>query len=153
MTTAQNCVFANLGYRDARRAIRFLVDAFGFEEIAVYEMGSPDIIGHAELRWPEGGGITVHSAEPNRSSVIDTSERAESLGGYPGISMHVQTSDPDGLFARALVAGAAVVREVEESPLGTRGFVVRDPEGLFWSFGTPLPKLERDEYGRWQPNA
>jgi hypothetical protein len=48
-------------------------------------------------------------------------------------------------------AGAAVVRPVEDSPYGTRGFVVRDLEGLYWSFGTALPKLTRDAQGRWQP--
>jgi hypothetical protein len=29
----------------------------------------------------------------------------------------------------------------------------RRAKGLFWSFGTPLPQLVRDEQGRWQPNA
>ena len=41
---------------------------------------------------------------------------------------------------------------VEDSPVGTRGFIVRDPEGLYWSFGTPLPKLVRDTQGQWRPD-
>jgi hypothetical protein len=40
-----------------------------------------------------------------------------------------------------------------ESPLGTRGFGVSDPEGMYWSFGTLLPRLIRDERGRLRPHA
>ncbi len=41
-------------------AIKFLVEAFGFEETAVY--GEGDRVDHAELSWPEGGGIMLGSA-------------------------------------------------------------------------------------------
>jgi hypothetical protein len=51
----------------------------------------------------------------------------------------------------AVKAGAKVVREIRDSPVGTRGFVVSDPEGLFWSVGTPLPALVRDASGPWRP--
>ena len=52
----------------------------------------------------------------------------------------MDTDDPDAVFARAVRAGAANVREIQDSPHGTRGFIARDPEGLYWSFGTPLPE-------------
>ena len=32
--------------------------------------------------------------------------------------------------------GAEVVRELHDTPYGSRDFVVRDPEGNVWSFGT-----------------
>ena len=51
-------LWPNLGYRDARAAIRFLVTAFGFEEVVVYDGEDGDTVGHAELRWPGGGGVT-----------------------------------------------------------------------------------------------
>jgi uncharacterized glyoxalase superfamily protein PhnB len=57
-------VFPNLGYRDARAAIRFLIEAFGFEEVAVYDGEREGSIGHADLRWPAGGAVSLHSAEP-----------------------------------------------------------------------------------------
>lgn len=144
-------VWPNLGYRDARAAIRFLVTAFGFEDVAVYEGATEGTVGHAELRWPGGGGVTVHSAEAN--SIADLAVRAAADGGYPAYSIHVDTDDPDALFERAVGAGATVVREVQDSPQGARGFVVRDPEGLYWSFGTPLPKLVRHADGEWRPAA
>jgi uncharacterized glyoxalase superfamily protein PhnB len=141
-------VWPNLGYRDAPAAIRFLVDAFGFEEEAVYAGQSESTIGHAVLRWPGGGGVTVHTAE--RNSISDLSERASADGGYPAYTVHVEVADPDPLFERAVAAGATVVRELATSALG-RGFVVSDPEGLYWSFGTPLPPLVRDAEGNWRP--
>ena len=139
-----------LGYRDARAAIRFLVTAFGFEEVAVYE-GEKGTVDHAELRWPGGGGVMVHTAESGGNSVADLSAKAAADGGFPAFSVHVSTNDPDALFKRAITTGASVVREVVDSPFGTRGFIVRDPEGLYWSFGTTLPKLVRGADGQWHP--
>lgn len=127
-------VWPNLAYKDAKAAIQFLVDALGFEAVAVYERGSKGSFAHAELRWPGGGGVMIHTT-----------------GAYPPYSIHVAISDPDALFERVVAAGANVVREVEDSPVGTRGFIVSDPEGLYWSFGTRLPALKRDEGGHWRP--
>jgi uncharacterized glyoxalase superfamily protein PhnB len=144
-------VTPNPGYRDAPAAIRFLLTAFGFEEVAVYEEEDKGRIGHAALRWPGGGGVMLHSAEGN--AVADQAARAWADGGYPAYSVHIATDDRDALFERAVAAGATVVREVEGSPFGTRGFIVSDPEGLYWSFGTELPELVRDAQGRWRPPA
>jgi uncharacterized glyoxalase superfamily protein PhnB len=144
-------VFPNLGYRDARAAIRFLIEAFGFEEVAVYDGEREGSIGHADLRWPAGGAVSLHSAEPGGSTVADLAARVAAADGYPAFSVHVTTDEPDALFERAVAAGAEIVREVEDSPHGPRGFVVRDPEGLYWSFATPLPRLARDEHGQWRP--
>jgi uncharacterized glyoxalase superfamily protein PhnB len=140
----------NLGYRDAPAVIRFLISAFGFEEVVIYHGANSDAIGHAELRWPGGGSLTLHTAAPSTSIARLTSLESAS-GDYPAFSVHIDTGEPDALFARAVAAGAKVIRPVEDSPMGTRGFVVADPEGLYWSFGTPLPELPRDERGRWRP--
>ena len=53
-------VWPTLRARDARALIRFLVEAFGFEETAVY--GEGDLVAHAQLSWPPGGGIMLGSA-------------------------------------------------------------------------------------------
>jgi uncharacterized glyoxalase superfamily protein PhnB len=90
----------------------------------------------------------IHTAEGK--GLAHVSERS-SAGGYPAYSIHVSTGEPDALSERAVAAGANVVRKVEDSPVGTRGFIVSDPEGLYWGFGTPLPALERDEGGHWRP--
>ena len=53
-------VWPTLRANDARALIRFLVDVVGFEETAVY--GEGDVVHHAELSWPLGGGIMLGSA-------------------------------------------------------------------------------------------
>ena len=51
-------------------------------------------------------------------------------------SIYIVTDDPDNLFERARRAGARVVRELRDEDYCSRGFTVRDPEGVYWSFGT-----------------
>ena len=120
-------VWPTLWARDARALIRFLVDAFGFEETVVY--GDGDNVHHAELSWPPGGGIMLGSA---RDSGTDDAWSA-APGGF---TAYVVTDQPDALFARATAAGADVLAALHETDYGSRDFAVRDPEGNLWSFGT-----------------
>ena len=113
---------------DAHALIRFLVDAFGFEDTVVY--GDGDRVDHAQLSWPPGGGIMLGSARAADSADDDWPLRPGTFGAY------VVTDDPDKLFARATAAGATVLRELHETDYGSRDFAVRDPEGNHWSFGT-----------------
>jgi uncharacterized glyoxalase superfamily protein PhnB len=120
-------VWPTLRASDAPALIRFLVDAFGFEETAVYADGG--IVQHAELSWPPGGGIMLGSVRPS-----GTGEPGPARPG--GFSAYVVTDEPDALFARATAAGAKVVRELHDTDYGSRDFAVLDPEGNNWSFGT-----------------
>ena len=62
-------VWPTLRARDARALIRFLVDAFGFEETVVY--GDGDVVHHAQLSWPPGGGVMLGSAaRPEFSAML-----------------------------------------------------------------------------------
>ncbi|MEV6349427.1 VOC family protein [Actinoplanes sp. NPDC051851] len=119
-------VWPSLRATDARALIRFLVEAFGFEETVVY--GDGDRVDHAQLDWPAGGGIMLGSA---REAAGDP------FALTPGtFGAYVVTDEPDELFARARRAGAEVVREPFDTDYGSRDFAVRDPEGNLWAFGT-----------------
>ena len=123
-------VWPTLRARDARSLIRFLVDAFGFEEVVTYgdqPDGSGDVVVHAQLAWPLGGGIMLGSSTGDD----------DSWALAPGTAgCYVVTDDPDGLHDRAVAAGAQVFRELHDTDYGSRDFAVRDPEGNLWSFGT-----------------
>lgn len=122
---SETAIWPSVRYTDAHAAIQFLIDAFGFERVAVYETGRQ--VDHAELRWPGGGGVMLGSASREDSSIA---------GLPPGTgSVYVVTDDVDALFKRACAAGATVVQEPRAESYGD-GFTVRDPEGVFWSFGT-----------------
>jgi uncharacterized glyoxalase superfamily protein PhnB len=122
-------VWPTLRARDARGLIRFLVDAFGFEDTAVWgdqPDGSGDVVVHAQLSWPLGGGIMLGSVRDDGTWTVP-----------PGnTGCYVVTDDPDGLHARAVAAGAEVFQPLHDTDYGSRDFAVRDPEGNLWSFGT-----------------
>lgn len=118
-------VWPTLRARDARALIRFLVDAFGFEETVVY--GEGDRVDHAELAWPPGGGVMLGSA-----AEADTT----GVTGPGGFSAYVVTAETDALCARVRAAGAEITSEPHDTDYGSRDFAARDPEGNRWSFGS-----------------
>jgi len=125
--TPQPQVWPTLRARDARALIRFLVDAFGFEETVVY--GDGDQVHHAQLDWPPGGGIMLGSVREN--------DGAQGLVTAPGsFSAYVVTDEPDAVCERARKAGAEIIAEPHDTDYGSRDFAARDPEGNRWSFGT-----------------
>ena len=121
-------IWPTLRYLDARAAIHFLVSTFGFVEKAVY--GEGDVVDHAQLDWPGGGGIMLGS--PRTDSAI--------AGLPPGIgSVYIVVDDADAAVAlheRAVAAGATITQGLRDEDYGSRGFTCRDPEGVYWSFGT-----------------
>jgi uncharacterized glyoxalase superfamily protein PhnB len=121
-------VWPCINYRDAPGAIAFLTEAFGFVESLVVPGETDGVIEHAQLTWPEGGGVMLGTADRdgNEFSQMPTS----------CASTYVVTADPHAVYARATAAGARVVREMRDEDYGSTGFSVRDPEDNIWSFGT-----------------
>jgi uncharacterized glyoxalase superfamily protein PhnB len=119
-------VWPSLRARDARALIKFLVDAFGFEETVVY--GEGDIVDHAQLSWPAGGGIML-------GSFREDGQEASSVA--PGaFAAYVVADDIDAIYQRAKAAGAQITAEPHDTDYGSHDFAARDPEGNRWSFGT-----------------
>jgi uncharacterized glyoxalase superfamily protein PhnB len=119
-------VWPTLRARDARALIRFLVDVVGFEETVVY--GEGEVVSHAQLSWPLGGGIMLGSVREDPDDKWPL--RPGTFGAY------VVVDDPDALFARVQAGGADIVDGLHETDYGSRDFAIRDPEGNRWSFGT-----------------
>jgi uncharacterized glyoxalase superfamily protein PhnB len=127
-TSQPTVIWPTLRYADARGAIRFLVEALGFEEVVSYPGATEDIVAHAELRGPNGGGVMLGSSAREDSVIAELP---------PGVgSVYLVVEDPAALYARATAAGATVVRELSETDYGSLDFSIRDPEGVFWSVGT-----------------
>lgn len=122
-------IFPTMHYEDAAAALAFLRDTFGFEVVADHRAADdPERVEHAELRWPEGGGVMLGSVQRKESAIKDLP---------PGVgSVYVVTTRPDALYERAVAAGAAITHELRDEDYGSRGFTCRDPEGVHWSFGT-----------------
>jgi uncharacterized glyoxalase superfamily protein PhnB len=121
-------VWPTLRAHDARALIRFLVDIVGFEETAVY--GEGDVVHHAELSWPPGGGIML-------GSVRNDDANPEARPTDPGhFSAYVVVDEPDALCERIRASGATVTTEPHDTDYGSRDFGIDDPEGNHWYFGT-----------------
>jgi PhnB protein len=118
-----------LSVRNGAKAVEFYKAAFGARE--AYRIEAPDgavvarlAIGEAEF-W-----VADESPEYGNFS-------PESLGGG-SVRMVVTVSDPDAVFARAVAAGAQVVRPVSDQPYGWRVGRIADPFGHHWEIGRPL---------------
>lgn len=121
-----------LRYRDAKAAIAFLQDAFGFAVAAAYE-GGDGVVHHAELVY--GNGMVMLGSAQNGSAF---GRVAEDLGP---VSVYVAVEDADAHHARAVAAGAEVVLPLHDQEYGSRDYTARDPEGNLWSFGTYRPGI------------
>ena len=121
-------------YRDARAAIAFLEQAFGFESVAVHA-GPDGAVAHAELAYDGGMVMLGTVAKP-------PGEPYWGDGPGPGIqSVYVVVQDADAHHDRAVAAGAEIVRGLVDTDYGSRDYSARDPEGNLWSFGTYRPAL------------
>jgi uncharacterized glyoxalase superfamily protein PhnB len=127
-----NCI-AFLTYHDAEAAVDWLERAFGFERSSVHEADGK--LAHAELRFGDGM-IMLGSSGPNDFGLKTPRELgAVNQGVYVIVDEGI-----DAHYERAVAAGAEVVRPIHDTDYGSRDYIVRDPEGNLWSFGTYRPE-------------
>ena len=88
-------VWGTFQARDARAMIAFLV-SLGFEETVVY--GEGDYVDHAQLDWPEGGGIMLGSTRNDGNDAAVTAPGA--------CTAYIVVDEPDALCARVRAGGA-----------------------------------------------
>lgn len=124
-TRTDHNVWVGLSYDDPHAARRWLF-GLGFTEGDLVE-DSDGHVQHSEMLWPEGGRVMVSS----RAKRDDTF-----VSGSGAATVYVVCDDPDAVFARAEQLGATVVRPMEDTDYGSRGFSIADVEGNSWSFGT-----------------
>ena len=135
MTETGPAIVPCLSYRDAPAAIAWLKEAFGFTENMVVP-GPDDTIAHAQLSL--GNGMVMVGSE--RDDELQMRIPCD-LGGVTQ-SIYVVVEDADAHYAQAVAAGAEIVRELEDTPYGSRDYSARDPEGHLWNFGTYQPSTE-----------
>ena len=135
MTETGPAIVPCLSYRDAPAAIAWLKEAFGFTENMVVP-GPDGTIAHAQLAF-DGGMIMVGSLRDDELQMRTPCD----LGGVTQ-SIYIVVEDADAHYERAVEAGAEIMRELEDTPYGSRDYSARDPEGHLWNFGTYRPSIE-----------
>ena len=127
-------IFSAVRYADAPSVISFLVEAFGFARHEVH--AAPDgTIAHAELSLGTGLLMLGSATPPDPANPWS----AVAAGIYAALAT---PADVDAHHARAVRAGAEVVRPLETTSYGSREYSARDLEGHLWSFGTYNPSPE-----------
>jgi PhnB protein len=108
--------------RRAEPVIHFLKRAFGAEEVAKY--ASPD-------------GVVHHAVVKVGDSVL---EMGEAHGKYEPMEamFYLYVPDMEGLYRRALAAGATSFQEPTDQPYGDRNAGVKDAFGNKWYIATHI---------------
>lgn len=131
-------IIPGLRYRDAKSAIDFLCEAFGFERHAVH----PD---------PKDGSIIMHAQLVDRGNMIMLGSRTDNEytrkagiksvaeAGGPTMGLYITVDDVDAHAQRARAAGADIFIEPMNLGYGGRGYSCRDIEGYIWNFGSYDP--------------
>lgn len=141
MSNGKVCeAYPYLRLRRAAEAIAFYVRAFGAEEL--FRLTDPSgRIGHAQLKI--GGRVLMLADEHPELGIVGP----ETLGGT-SMSMHLHVEGVDALMARAVEAGATVVRPLKTEFHGERAGVVRDPFGHEWLLGEQVEEVSPEEMQR-----
>jgi uncharacterized glyoxalase superfamily protein PhnB len=124
-------IYPTLRYRDAVKAIDWLVEAFGFERKDVTR--TPDgKVAHAELR--AGESVVMLNSAPEDYSYTPADDFK-----YVPCSLYLDVSDVDAHHDRAKAAGAEITMGLTDQDYGSREYSARDLEGNHWHFGTYRP--------------
>lgn len=133
-------VYPYLRVRDAAKAIDFYQRAFGAQEL--FRLTEPGgRIGHAEVKI--GATTLMLSEEYPEMGIVGP----QALGGTT-FSIHLHVDDADAWIARAVEAGATIVRPATDAFYGERGGTVRDPFGHEWLLGHQIEEVSTEEMQR-----
>lgn len=128
-------IIPTMRYADAKAAIEWLCDTFGFSRQLVVEDDSGGIA-HAQLRFGNGM-IMLGSARDDEFGRLQRPATGEAVTQSP----YVVVDDIDEHYARAAAAGAEIEIEIRDEQHGGRFYSCRDPQGQLWNFG---------DYDPWQ---
>jgi PhnB protein len=115
-----NDILPYLHPRKARPYIEFLRQAFGAEELGVYEQN----------------GRVMHAAVQIGNSVVEMGEPLDEAVVTGTFFMYVE--NVDAVYERALAAGATSLSPPADKPHGHRDAALLDPSGYVWNPATLL---------------
>ena len=134
--STRTTVIPGLRYRDARAAIEFLCNAFGFEKGLIVD-GPDNTVAHAQLSF--GNGMIMLGSHPHVGEYGEWVRPPEPPSLINTEGTYVIVTDPDAHCARAKAAGAQILLKLTDHDYGGRDYTARDPEGYVWTFGNYDP--------------
>ena len=122
--------------KGAADAIEFYKKAFGAVEL--FRMDHEGKVGHAELKIGDSP-IMLADENPEMGYV-----GATTLGGTP-VSLMLYVEDVDTVYKRAISAGGAELKPVQDWFYGDRSGTLKDPYGHVWTVGTHKEDVTPEE--------
>lgn len=131
---------AHITVHDATDAIGFYGRAFGAVEL--FRLTEPSgKVGHAEIRI--GDSVLMLNDE-----YPDFGSRSPAATGGSPVAFHLRVPDADKAVARAVKAGATLVREVQDQFYGDRSGMVACPFGYRWFLAAVKEEVSPQEMQR-----
>jgi uncharacterized glyoxalase superfamily protein PhnB len=129
-----------LSYEDVAAAMEWLGKAFGFREEGEWYTDDDGRVTHAQLAL-DGAVVMLGWPGPDYRSPAHHAEECEQARRWlatPWVidGVHVTVGDVDRHCERARAAGATILREPEDLPVG-RLYSAADLEGHRWMFMQP----------------
>lgn len=124
-------------YEDVEKALAFLSQAFGFEEVLRYA-DSGGYISHAEMRKGDG---SIMLGDPGNEY------RNPKRLGAATVQIYLEVDDVDAAYERAKAGGAEIIEEPSDQEYGDRRFGARDPEGHSWWFAQRVREVAPADWG------
>jgi uncharacterized glyoxalase superfamily protein PhnB len=129
-STSVATVMPTMRYRNAGKAIEWLIKAFGFEQKVAYTGENGDVM-HAELTYGNGMIMLGTSRDDDLDRYMGLPSE---LAGRSTACTYVVVDDVEAHHARAVEAGAKVIRPLKVEPHGAT-YCCTDLEGHLWCFG------------------
>jgi PhnB protein len=114
--------------RGTAAAIDFYIIAFGAEVVDRKTAQDGERLIHAHLRI-NGASLMLNDEFPEYAGQSDIRPA--------GVTLHLQVTDPDAWWTRAMLGGAEPVMDMADQFWGGRYGQLRDPFGHTWSIGGP----------------
>jgi len=131
-------IIPSIGYQDAKKAIKWLCEAFDFEEDAVYETEDGKVA-HAQLTYK--GNMIMLGSSDSGSEFSKLIKHPSEIGGFVTQSAYVMIDDDEieAHYERAKRHGAEILLELKSEDYGGKNYTCKDPEGHIWNFGSYNP--------------
>jgi PhnB protein len=129
-----------IGGGRAAEAIDFYKSAFGAEELLRHPADDGKRLLHAHLTI-NGASLMLADDFPEYTG--------REAGPPEGVTLHLQVTDADAAWKRAVDAGATVKMELADQFWGDRYGQIQDPFGHKWSIGAPVKQSQQQ--GAAQP--
>jgi uncharacterized glyoxalase superfamily protein PhnB len=130
---------------DGAAAIDFYVAAFGAEPVGERHTTPDGSLIHAELRI---GNAIVMLTQDTSDGSPGRAGRSPAADRPVDVIMATYWEDVDGVWERALAAGAEVIYPLADHFYGERGGRLRDPYGHQWMLSRVTEVLSADEIAR-----